>query len=134
MCLQDQAKQVFQSLKNNRTYSELELSAWHQKYFTCRKRAARNDRDAGTSRYYPQTRRNVRSKVHSDIKQGNVTADEGRSRRRKSTNDKSKQMRKIQPTTDPIDRTRKRNGPFILGATLVQRCWKLNFNIPTIFL
>lgn len=134
MCLQDQAKQVFQSLKNNRTYSELELSAWHQKYFTRRKRAARNDRDVGTSRYYPQTRRNVRSKVHSEIKQGNVAADEGRSRRRKSTNDKSKQMRKIQPTTDPIDRTRKRNGPFILGATLIQRCWKLNVNRSTFFL
>lgn len=45
MCLQEHAKQVFQSLRNNRTYSELELSAWHQKYFPNKRRAARNERN-----------------------------------------------------------------------------------------
>nr|CAD1833104.1 unnamed protein product [Ananas comosus var. bracteatus] len=62
------------------------------------------------------------SELHSDIKQGNVEADEGRSRRRKSANDKSKQMRKIQPTTNPIDRTRKHSSESSKPTMEQRRC------------
>ncbi|WOL16337.1 Bromodomain-containing protein [Canna indica] len=60
--LNDHAKHVFQSLRNNRTYSELELSTWHQKYFPNKRRATRNDHNSPNyNRGCPQSKDTSRS-------------------------------------------------------------------------
>ncbi|ONK55384.1 uncharacterized protein A4U43_UnF4010 [Asparagus officinalis] len=69
MTLRDHAKQIFQSLKNNLAYAELELSEWHQHYFRYKRRALRSDSNIGNSSTAPQREYNARVSVSTGIKQ-----------------------------------------------------------------
>lgn len=106
LCLQDQAKQVFQSLKNNRTYSELELSAWHQKYFNHKKRAIRNDATFRTSGHAAPLQGSSHPRIHSNMKQSGMAINV-------AANNKPSPMRNSQFKAGPKPRTRKGNGNLV---------------------
>ncbi|KAJ3682931.1 hypothetical protein LUZ60_013158 [Juncus effusus] len=109
ICLQDQAKQVFQSLKNNRTHSELELSAWHQKYVRGRKRARTNDKNAPASSSN-QTRPNaVKTNSHSDIETENSKANVEETEVNQSSNVTKTYTRNIRSRSSQIVRTKRDN-------------------------
>lgn len=69
MTLRDHAKQIFQSLKNNLAYAEMELSEWHQRYFRYKRRALRSDSNIGNSSNASQREYNARVSVSAGIKQ-----------------------------------------------------------------